>query len=260
MKRISALALLLAFGVSTTQAAELSASVRFTNLAFSASDLTPGDGVAPFYELLPSEHWKSTTSVYRDQPAFFDNDNVVPFLGDASVATTFIDGATARAQVTSNSVESQAAGPANSTYLLQASGNLVGSFYAPLIRIAPGTRLTFSGNAELLASATCPNECYALALLEFDFGYYGEEGSYTKTLMTSLAAPSQSFTAPVSLSYANTSTEDQYLGLVVHADVELSNTAVPEPATWALVLGGGLVALGFGRHRRRKDWQNPALD
>lgn len=249
--------LLLACAIGTqAHAAELSASVQFTNLRFFASDVTPTDGVDPFYELLPSEHWKSTTAISRDKPAFFDSDNVVPFLGSASVAKTFDDGATALAQVTGHSVGSQATGTTGSTYLLKGSGNLVGAYHAPLIRIAPGTRLTFSGDAQLLASAACPNECYAVALLDFTFGYFGEGNSYTKTLMTNLAAPSQSFTAPVALSYANTSTEDQFLELVVHADVELSNTAVPEPGSWAMALGGGLLAWCLAP-RRRRTWHEP---
>lgn len=260
MKRLTTFTLLLACaGATAHAAADLSASVKFSNLAFSVTDITPGDGVGPFYELLPSDHWKSATSIYHDKPPFFVSDNVVPFLGNASVSQAFADGTTALAQVTSNSVEAGATGASGTTsYLLQSSGNLVGSYYAPLIRIAPGTRLTFSGNAELQASATCATECYAVALLDFSFGYYGEESSYTKTLFTSLAAPSQSFTAPVGLSYANNSTEDQFLGLVVHADVELSNTAVPEPANWALALGGGLLALVFSAAARPRE--NPALD
>lgn len=256
---LSALALLLACGTTTAHAAgSVSASINFTNLAFSVSDLTPSDGVDPFFEILPASAQTSTV-VFRsgpDVPVFFDSDDAPGLLANAAVSKDFGDSARALAQVTPTSVQAQATGQITASYLLQSSAQSENANNVALIRITPGTRLNFSGNATLQTTLVgCSTDCYAQAVLEVDFGYLGEEGSYTKTLFSGFGQPNQTFAAPVGLSYANTSSEDQFLGLSIHADVELGNVAVPvpEPATWALCLGGGLLALGARRTRRRGD-------
>lgn len=255
MNHSTAIAVLLACAAATnaSQAADgLSASIKYSNIGFSVTDLTPFDGVAPFYELLPSDHWKSTTSISRDQPPFFDSDNLVPFLGNASVSKAFDDGTTALAQVTGNSIEASIFGATSTTYLIHASANLVGGHYAPLIRVASGTKLTFSGYADLNYTADCPRDCSANGVLQ---GVLGPEGGDTYGFFWGSNAgplfPSSHLLKKFELSYSNTSGHDQEISLVVNADVWLSNTAVPEPSTWALALGGGLIALRFGQRRRQ---------
>lgn len=247
------LTVLLACGTTTAQAAgTLSASVSFTDLAFSASDLTPSDGVDPFFEILPGNQHQSTTSIQRDAPAFSSSDDANDFLAPTSLSHSFADGASALAQVTGTGVQTQVAGSAQAIYALQSSANILGTPGVALIRIAPGTRLTFYGNAHLQASATgCGADCYAQAVLALDFGYLGEEGSTTKTLFSDIVWPTQSYTAPMNLSYANTSSEDQFLGLSVRASTEVASLAVPEPATAAVALGGGLLSLAWGRSKRQ---------
>jgi hypothetical protein len=251
---VSALALLLACGATVAQAAgTMSASVSFSNLSFSATDLRPADGIDPFFEILTSDRLKTSVSIDRDTPVFSASDSQTAFLATTSVSKTFSDGASALAQVTSNAVKAQASGPVTSSYAIQSNATVDGNGFSALIRIAPGTRLTFSGDAELQTSAQCGSDCYAQAVLAFAFGYFGEATSTTKTLFSDLTVPNRSYIAPLGLSYANTSNEDQFLGLVVRASVELgsSATAVPEPGSWALALGGGLLALGWGRRRPR---------
>ena len=250
MKRISALAVLLACGVSAAHAASaLSAKVRFTELAFSVSDLTPSDGVDPFFEILPSSQYQNSTSIKRDVPHFSSSGSSTGFLTPLLWTRRLRPLTYTRSEVTSTSVETGVNGAIIGDYTVYTDIEVSSPRKGALIRLAPGTLLTFSGKAELFATATDCGHCYARAALDLDFGYLGEENTATKTLLTSQALPDQSFSAPWGLSYANTSSEDQFLGLAIRAKAELSR-AVPEPTTWALALGGGLVALGFGRRRR----------
>lgn len=251
LKRFATL-LLLAYGVSATQAAGvLSAKVAFIDLAFSVSDLTPSDGVDPFFEILPDSQYWGSTSILRDVPHFSSSGNAPGFLTPLLWTRRLTGGTLTRAEITATNVETGVLGTVNGNYTVYSDVDVSSAANLALIRIAPGTRLTFSGLAHLFASATECADCYALTSLELDFGYLGEENSATKTLFTSLASPQQSFSAPLGVSYANTSTEDQFLGLSIRARAEISS-AVPEPASVGLALGGGLLALGFAQRRRRQ--------
>lgn len=277
MKHISQ-AMLIAVLAAAGIAAEANSSAgSFTDLTITLVDLDPDDGITPWFSFAPApaNHNGSFVQSQNRNTGDFDihnNSDWGSFFKDtaASLGRT---GVTASASTSATGMLSQGQTSVwRSDYYAgtyRSTQDRLGRLETVLL--SPKTALTFSGLASTSATAeqdcTTPGCSYAYAIVEvFGSGFVGGsplEVTYTELMVRSdacavatfyCAAPTSSDadSALLGVTISNTFAEQASVGFVAAAFIhgERSVTAVPEPASWALMLFG-VAALGAMRARSK---------
>lgn len=232
-----------------------SATTRIGNVTLAVLDLTPQDGSNPGFT---RDSFDSRLLVYadtRNTGGDVDRHQVAPVPHAAGVAQLAPGPADVRA-TTSGAIGDVVAHSAASTGLGLDNIASAESEQRLWLTLAPHTLLTVAGNVFTEASRTlAPGQGYrvftwaSVDITDTDqvtTSYLSRESSLIWGEATTLARNDEFFT----LAYANPGDTDLAISLNFLAYNDITATAVPEPATWATLLAG-LVLAGAAACRSR---------
>lgn len=247
--------LILAALTAPAALAGASATTRIGNVTLAALDLTPQDGSTAGFTL---DSFDSRLLVYadtRNTGGSFNRDQVAPAPHAAGLAQLGSGPAQVRA-TTSGAIGDVAAYSTTSTGLGLDNIASAESEQRLWLTVAPHTLLTVAGNVFTEASRTlAPGQGYrvftwaAVDITDTDqvtTSHLTRESPLIWGEPTTLARNDEFFT----LAYANPGNTSLAISLNFLAYNDITVTAVPEPATWAM-LAGGLMLIGCVAVRRR---------
>jgi hypothetical protein len=254
--------------------ADASSSARFGNVVITLTDLDTNDGIAPTlaFQLNGPSFIDSRAEGYGDVAEAYQFQNYAPhqgglFTGDTHTAWSSATGTIMTANNVAGYTSLSAQGEARSgldAYGWYHAGS-IGATPENTFTLSANTMVTFSVMADLHASTTIGYNNvldmseYASAHVLLNTGgmVNGEfvTDAQDRYLDTGFEIPhgvTSSWSGLLSASFANTSTSEASGFLQTFAIVEGNSavTPVPEPGTYAMLLGG-LAVLGMTRRRRR---------
>lgn len=250
MKRIQLVLGLLA-GVCTlpawSQVAHGEVSLR--DLSITVGDLTPNDGATAYYT--PVEDWPlpyTDTGAYidgvRDGPPGFPG---LPGFMQASTAHVETGLGSADGWSSANAMGGSWAVNATPEQFVSGGANSYLSF-----ALGAHSSLTFTGVAQI-ASFSGLTEGELTTSVSFGLGFWGELNLSDWLSFRTIGAHSQSGTDTLTLTLENRGSTERTGWFGVHAgtDLRMPIVPVPEPTTWALMLGGLVVTAAAAARRRR---------
>lgn len=252
MKHLTTMAAVAALiGLPMAQAHASSASVHMSKLTFSVIDLLPNDGVAPSFQFLANDHL--VTRAHSNGPHEFIQDKTVDGLfTDLSYSP---GSSISQGQVTVGHNSMDVTSTVNSTgdYSVTVSGYTGRNIdaYYPMLRVGAGTGLVVSATLEMSADASCganalrcnSNAQFYLTVDDQSVLKHVADGSF--------ATGPSTFSGFAGLVYTNFASVQRDIMFSATAQTYLMSdtTAVPEPSSYALVLGGALAVAGLRRRR-----------
>jgi len=248
MKKAMLLAVSLAVSVSAVQANTGQASVKLSNLTITAFDLNPTDQYLPSFEFIRDS--LSSAEIHTTYGVTPSEQQVAHgFMAPASVSHSDAT-KVATARIDPTGLEVKAAGSGDRFVLNAVAKSSLISYPNEVIRIAPRTGVSLSGTVELSASGNCSagpttTACRQNASFSIVIG--------TQNVYLDTSTLGSHYTGPVTVTLTNTSSVAYETTLNIHANAfVLSDSTVPEPSSYALLVAGGLTAGWMGRRRQQK--------
>lgn len=248
-------AALIACASSTAQAVDSSASLKLSNLTFTAIDLVPGDAQLPSYELLPNNA-VSRATISRRANESATSQTAQGLFAPVSLTLNGDPNVTASALVTTTGFEVAVTGTGVfDKVLATASGSDSVSFASRQIRLAPGTGIAITGQYDISLNSVCPFAhplCQATVglnaqLLGTGWDSFDNGTFFSKSL--SISGESRTLSGVAGTTYLNFTDQSVDLNFSFYGTVAIAS--VPEPAVMGL-MAAGFCTVAATRRRRAK--------